>query len=273
MTLFVFEGERDSKIFDTLLSLFFTERRDAPICVYRSDIYDLYQRLESYDIFGHTHDGNTLAVLKEILRERNDTTLENIQDADISDIYLFFDYDFQQKAHTLEENNECVRKMLDYFDNETENGKLYIHYPMLESIYHTKQLPDPDYCNYTVERATCRNFKKSTQDFSFYKSLDHIELPERYLKGTHPCPQKRKDAVCQNWEHLVRMNVKKAHFLCQGVEAFPASKDLITQAAIYANQLQKYVEKQPCRVSVLNAFPLFLYEYFPIEQLGSSLSK
>ncbi|MCM1554851.1 MAG: hypothetical protein NC048_05085 [Bacteroides sp.] len=263
MTLFVFEGKRDSKIFDTLLNLFFEGRKDSSICIYRSDIYDLYRKLEAYDTFGHTsHDGNTLAVLKDILKERNDTSLENVQDADISDIYLFFDYDFQQKTGTLRENNERVRKMLAYFDDETGNGKLYIHYPMLESICYTKELPDTDYSRYVVERSACRGFKRSAREFSFYKSLDYIELPDRCLKGNADCPSERMDNVQQNWSHLVRMNVGKAHYLCQGSEKFPVDKRLIAQADIYTNQLRKYVEKQPCQVSVLNSFPLFLYEYF-----------
>lgn len=264
MILFVFEGDRDTRVFNTLINIFFPDLKESPICIYRSHIYSLYQKLEEYDSFNtkERHNGDTVSVLQEILQAKNDNTLDGVNSSEVSEIYLFFDYDFQQKAHTLEENNECVRKMLDYFNDETKNGKLYIHYPMLESICYTQQLPDPDYIHYTVERTICCDFKKSTQGFSFYKSLDHIELPDRYLKGSLPCPQKRKDTVLQNWEHLVRMNVKKAHFLCQGVEKFPVSKDLVRQADIYSNQLRKYVYQEPCQVSILNSFPLFLFEYF-----------
>lgn len=42
--------------------------------------------------------------------------------------------------------------MLEMFSNETEYGKLYINYPMVESICYTKELPDKDYANYTVSR-------------------------------------------------------------------------------------------------------------------------
>lgn len=35
--------------------------------------------------------------------------------------------------------------MLDYFSDETENGKLYINYPMIESLKYTKEIPDANY--------------------------------------------------------------------------------------------------------------------------------
>ena len=255
MKLFVFEGEKDSKIFDTLTDIFFSGKKDRIVCVYRSNIYSLYKKLEDLDVFGASrHDGSTVSVLKEILEAHGDTTLSDIREAEISEVYLFFDYDFQQTQHSLKENNERVWKMIEYFDNETENGKLYIHYPMLESIRYTKALPDANYCRYSVNREDCTSFKDLVQKFSAYPSLKYLTLSKKDS-------QQKQEVMC-NWEHLVRMNVKKAHFLCQGVEKFPVSKDLVCQADIYSNQLRKYVNQEPCQVSILNSFPLFLFEYF-----------
>ena len=31
---------------------------------------------------------------------------------------------------------------------------------------------------------------------------------------------------------------------------------------IFDNQLSKYVEAEDCKVAILNAFPIFLFEYF-----------
>lgn len=69
-----------------------------------------------------------------------------------TEIFLFFDYDFQESRLTLEENNRHIGEMLEYFNDETENGKLYINYPMVESVFYTKQLPDKDYQSYYVTR-------------------------------------------------------------------------------------------------------------------------
>ena len=263
MILFVFEGDRDTRVFNTLMSVFFPDLKESPICVYRSNIYSLYSKLKDYDPFNQlAHDGDTVSVLREILREKDDTTLEHVVSSDISEIYLFFDYDFQHKRGTLKENNECVRKMLAYFDNETDNGKLYIHYPMLESIRYTKELPDRNYGQYVVNREDCRGFKTLANEFSAYPSLDHICLPEKALSLSTAYRQKCWETICQNWKYLVQMNVRKAHSLCKEVEAFPVDKDLIRQTDIYANQLRKHVNQESCRVSILNAFPLFLYDYF-----------
>ena len=60
--------------------------------------------------------------------------------------------------------------MLEYFDDETGNGKLYINYPMVESVFYTKQLPDKDYLSYDITREKCYNFKALVRDFSFYNS-------------------------------------------------------------------------------------------------------
>ena len=35
-----------------------------------------------------------------------------------------------------------------FFDNETEHGKLYINYPMIESFKHFKKIPDKDFKKY-----------------------------------------------------------------------------------------------------------------------------
>ena len=53
-------------------------------------------------------------------------------------IGAFFDYDFQNSQLSLYEINRRVEEMLKLFDDETDNGKLYINYPMIESIRYTR---------------------------------------------------------------------------------------------------------------------------------------
>ena len=93
------------------------------------------------------------------MQENGDDTLVDILEVNVSEIFLFFDYDFQESRLTLEENNRHIGEMLEYFNDETENGKLYINYPMVESVFYTKQLPDKDYLSYYVTREECHNFK------------------------------------------------------------------------------------------------------------------
>ena len=53
---------------------------------------------------------------------------------DFSEVYLFFDYDAHQTNLRKEDDADAVAQMLESFDNETENGKLYISYPMVEAL-------------------------------------------------------------------------------------------------------------------------------------------
>lgn len=266
MILFVFEGRKsEPRLFEAMEKLFFNnQKKEHFICTYNSNIYSLYSRLKDYDIFEKVaSSGNTVTILNEILQQKGDDTLADVSDTDISEICMFFDYDFQESRFTLEENNLHILEMLEYFNEETANGKLYINYPMVESIRYTKELPDKDYLNYEVTRKECRSFKILTANFSFYKSLDHLLLCNNKNEKSEKREQKK-----QNWSHLIEMNVVKANFICSEIQAYPQSKSEIKQKRIFDNQLTKYVNTVECKVAVLNSFPLFLYDYFPFDLLG-----
>ena len=156
MILFVFEGKDDKAYFEAIKRLFFPEKSDTFVCTYNSNIYSLYTKLKSHDALKEMLEVDTVSVLKEILLEKGDETLKDIREDEVSEIYLFFDYDFQEDSGTFEENNNRLSELLGYFTNETGNGKLYINYPMVESLRYTKELPDENYWQYTVTRQRCQ---------------------------------------------------------------------------------------------------------------------
>lgn len=194
--------------------------------------------------------------MKERLSERADFTLDGIRRTDVSEIFLFFDYDFHHSQLSVEEINKRVEEMLQMFDNETDNGKLYINYPMIESIRYTKELPDENYYQYEVYRDDCRDFKKLTHDFSFYNSFDHI----LFRREEKDITKERYQTIEDNWKILIQMKVCKAYWLISDSHVMPSSKSDIDQLSIFLNQKFKYVERKNS-VSVLNAFPIFIYEY------------
>ena len=261
MILFVFEGKDDKTYFESIKRLFFPEKSDTFVCTYNSNIYSLYTKLKEHDALNNLFEVDTVSVLKEILLEKGDKTLKKIREDEVSEIYLFFDYDFQEKTRTLEENNRRLSEMLEYFTDETENGKLYINYPMVESLRYTKELPDEDYWKYTVSRQYCQKvaFKQQVHEFSFYRSNDYIVLSIKALEGKSRI-QKKIDVAKRNWQYLVTMNTSKANFICNGKNEVPDIVD--EQRHIFENQLSKYVETERCEVSILNAFPIFLFDYF-----------
>lgn len=257
MILFVFEGkEREPKIFKTLEYLFF-KKGQAIVCSFNNNIYELYRQLSEMD-----GDGDIVSLLREMNSGNPKSPFSSdSKSSDFSETYLFFDYDFQNKNLTLEQMNAQLREMFTMFDDETDNGKLYINYPMIEAIRYTKTLPDNKYVNYVVSRSECQNrhFKDIAAEFSSYSSLDYIILDFR----REPNDSEVKK-VLANWQYLKVQNVSKANFLCAGVEGVPANKDEISQKNIFQAEIDKYI--LPCdSVSILCAFPIFLYDYFKVE--------
>lgn len=251
MILFVFEGKkREPQLYRTIERLYFPKKNDNIICSFGNNIYDLYNELTEYG-----YGGDIVSLMRERLANRGDNTLSNIRTSDISEIFLFFDYDFQNQQLTLEEINNRVEKMLTLFDNETDNGKLYINYPMIESIYYTKELPDNAYAHYVVSREECKNFKQLVHEFSAYNGLDHILFKESKT------PTKEKyQRVKDNWQHLKKMNVCKANLITSGTYIMPTEKPAINQLSVFKNQVAQYVKPSE-QVAILNSFPLFIYEY------------
>ena len=262
MILFIFEGKDDKTYFESIKRLFFPEKSDTFVCTYNSNIYSLYTKLQDHDMLHGMLEVNTVSVFKEILLERGDETLKDIREDEVSEIYLFFDYDFQEKARTLEENNKRLTELLEYFTDETGRGKLYINYPMVESLRYTKELPDNDYWQYTVTRQRCQeeSFKHQVHEFSFYgANLEYIILTIKPADDEAK-KQEKTDAAKQNWQHLIVMNVSKSNYICNDKNEIPEEVD--KQKDIFDNQLSKYVETEDCKVAILNAFPIFLFEYF-----------
>ncbi len=252
MILFVFEGEdREPHIYRTLERLYFPRNNNNVICSFGNNIYELYNEMKTYE-----GDGDVFSVIKQRYAESEDSVLKGLRRSDISEIYLFFDYDFQHNHLSLDEINERVEEMLKLFDDETGQGKLYINYPMVESIRYTKELPDSDYCGYNVSRFDCRDFKKLVHQFSYYSNFDHI------LFRDNEKPDKERYLMIQdNWSILKEMNVCKANWLITDSYSMPGKKSEIGQMSIFRSQKEKYVDKEE-RISVLNSFPIFLYEYF-----------
>ena len=151
--LFIFEGVRaESKYADSLEQNFLGKRISVK-CVYDAEIYQLYRRLKeeefSFDMI-------------ELLKERNEVNATLLKDCtrdSFAYIYLFFDYD----AHSSLASDDKIAEMLSFFDNETENGLLYISYPMLEAIRHFKDMESFKELTVKCKRANCI-YKDSCDD-------------------------------------------------------------------------------------------------------------
>lgn len=242
MILFIFEGKDDEQLFSTIQRLFFGKTTDLIVATFNNNIYALYDKMLKLG-----YGADIVLAVKE-----NDDKLRGYSSGDFSEVYLFFDYDFHHRR-PLADLNRMVAQMLDFFDDETGNGKLYINYPMLEAIRYVKSLPDRDFINYTAARSDCKHFKRMTHEFSCFSSMDFIQLKAQPSDKTI-------DNVRNNWTLLKKMNAEKANYICNGVCGFPKELSDIGQQKIFAGQINKYVGDS--MVSILSAYPLFLLEYF-----------
>lgn len=260
MILFVFEGKnREPTLFKTLEYLYFSNSRQIRICSYQNNIYDLYRRMNESD-----EPEDIITILKKKLLADKDNPLKEIRRrSDFSQVYLFFDYDSHNNADYNVSANQ-IQKMLDFFNDESSDyGKLFINYPMVESIYYTKrELPDNDYHTYTSPISLGKKFKEKVHQESFYKNLDFItfRINAKTLNLKLPASQERIESVRRNWNYLQEMNIKKANYICSGKNSFPEKESDINQDEIFKKQLEKYILPNK-EISILNSFPLFLYEY------------
>lgn len=227
--LLVFEGAKtERQIHSSLKQFFLNESPDAVICaIFGSHIYSLYHTLENdpdLDLFG---------VLKE--DTRNDDLLEGVSSNDVSQIYLFFDYD----GHDPAASSEKLSDMLSRFNEETDSGKLYISYPMVEALKHLGS------------RINFKNLEVSISDFTEYKKTVSYECEE--------CYQNLTALSLEHWNHFISEHCKKMNWIVN--DSFILPESYIPQNKIYESQKAKFIDPSN-KVSVLSAFPVFIVDYY-----------
>lgn len=171
---------------------------------------------------------------KEILKDK--------EPEDFLGIYLFMDLDKHEPL--AKDYLNCIPDMLDIFDNHSENGKLYISYPMVEAFqhsYHENQL---------------FNFQKIGNFKKYKKMVVENTLSELKCIDDLHCV----DSVII--ENIMINNIKQVNKLIDENFSFPLEYqiDNWSQLVIYANQFEKYIQPNN-EVLVLSPFALFLLEY------------
>jgi hypothetical protein len=218
--LFVFEGEKTErqylhKIIDLFNLDIFKDKIEIAYC---ASIYNLYKEVKKYD------DSVDIFKLFTSFKNLSKFELKNIDSDTIASTYLFFDYDKVDEAK--------IGKMLKFFDNETEQGKLYINYPMLESLRDT----DNNILNF--------------QDFETYKEIVNksgIEIQNINSK-------------------IIKNHIQKTNILVNNNNSFPTK--YIHQDEILSSQI-KYINKE--QIFVLSSFSLWVMDYFGVKKFKELL--
>lgn len=127
----IYEGNKTERILiENLKKIFFLNRANIVFVGFPAgqNIYMLWKQIQKDE---YETD------LIELIREYNKDAAEKLKGYsrdDFSEIYLFFDYDGHNcnLSATDPDGTAVLGEMLETFDNETELGKLYINYPMVE---------------------------------------------------------------------------------------------------------------------------------------------
>ena len=138
--LMLVEGARtDVRLMDKLLDMYGISD-DHELVSYNTNIYELYGQMFA------NGDPDSIDLLQLLKERESDEMKKKLFDERYSDILLVFDLDPQDQLFSEDKIIEMAR----YFNESTDKGKLYINYPMVESFYHMKSIPDTDYMSYTV---------------------------------------------------------------------------------------------------------------------------
>ncbi len=241
--LFVLEGEQPEGNIVARLQKAFPEEladlsSDLVKIVFSSNIYSLYGKLKDDDGFL-----DVVEVLKELHKE--DKELQGLDRESVSQVFLFFDLDIHGLAQPIEQSCEQLDELLNFFDNETENGKLFLSYPMVEAINicdFENGLMSDDRKLFCIDKCVDDGFKRFANDLN-----------------------RDSKTICransrENWLIISKANYEKAKWLMDltSEELFSVLKQM-QQASILQHQ-QKLI-KQDNIVATLSAFPFFLLEY------------
>lgn len=275
--LFLFEGkELEPGIFEASVPAVIPDtnlvNRDRSIvCEYGTHIYNLYQRLKKDDGLGIVgllmEEPDKYPKLKEAVDAMRDTE-ENFEA-----IYLVFDYDGhvnmpRNDDGTHIDGDEALREMFEFFDNSSDNGKLFISYPMAEALKH---LTEPPESKEKVVTAKCKGPHCTNEDCPHRANREACPPVRKYYKGLvnklHPEFAQTVNIDRKEWGRLFECHIRVAELLS-------GSENLVdTQATIFEVQLREYIS-QPCpQVAVLSAFPCLFIDYLGNEAVRRQVSR
>ncbi|AJI53400.1 hypothetical protein [Francisella philomiragia] len=237
--LIVTEGVKPEKTITNIINHNLLPRVDLKnIVVYGNNIYKLYKDIES-DPFSNFI--NTFEILEEYSdKSKNGNFFDKYSEEDFSYIYLFFDYDpWDSSFDSLK-----VSKMLELFNNPTEQGKLYINYPSSESFIHITD--------------------------NFYKSIYNREIQGKYktLVGEESNYSQIKKHTKEITLGICEKHLVKANLICNDLIDIP--KD-ICQSVLYDKQRNLYSDKRD--IFVISSFPSFVLDFLGYEEFLSLYEK
>lgn len=158
----------------------------------------------------------------EYLRScRCDKKDKEVLSRSFSDIFLIFDLDPQDQKH----NPDRLKKAAAFFSDSTENGKLYINYPMLESYRHIPNLDDLSYLDVKIRKEDIGGYKEIASKEGTPQLSDISKIDESMML------------------RMIILNLMKANLIVSGDRCIPDAETYtgdITQSALLEKEYETF---------------------------------
>ena len=258
-TLFIFEGAKTEDKLVEKLEINFMDDRNGIKCVFDAEIYQLYRMIKDEDGFSM----DIISVLKERSPE-NAKILRGYTRNSFAYIYLFFDND----AHSTLADDGKIKELLSFFNDETEDGLLFISYPMVEAIRHYNDLESFKTLAVKCKRANCPSIDSCPDSV---KCLEEPHYKQFVAENSRRNLSNMNAYTKRVWQEFIAAHLCKANYLVNGEFSLPGN--LISQEDIFMWQLHKHIMRPCPEVAVLSAFPLYVLNYYGCSKTKEKLEE
>lgn len=234
--LLIVEGEADEVKFLKRLFKICSKKTYYKIYTYKTTIHILAQ--EIFNNYNDFDDGDIDIKLILASLEKNKQKKELFYE-NYTDVFMIFDFD----PHHDYPHFDTIKRMIKYFDDSTNQGKLFLNYPMMQSYKHFDKLPCPEFEFLNVSLKEIKEYKKVVGEISNFTDLDKYDYITYYSIAVH--------------------QIKKANKIINGKYEMPLETEYMSfdLCKIYDFELQEFVEKQ--KVWVLNTCIFSLVDFAP----------
>lgn len=166
--LFIVEGDSDEvKFLKTMIRNCYSSK-SISFYSYKTTLHTLAQVLnDEYPDFEKDE-----IDLKLVLRSHEpNADRQLILSQHYRDVYLVFDFEPQHDNPHF----EVIRRMLVYFNSSSDQGKLYINYPMMQSYKHMLPMPDHKFLERSVTLSDVMKYKRIVGQESSYQDLTRYD--------------------------------------------------------------------------------------------------
>lgn len=255
--LLIVEGEMtEPKLLKKLALIKWNEEASIEIVDVRTNIYALYKTIVKLDEGFFEGATSIIELLKEKLKNENRfDDVKKLQNK-FPYIYLIFDFELQDNHFLNKDKFEILNKMLDYFNDETENGLLTINYPMIESYRdYNEPLPDAEYkySYVTVNDIVSHNYKK--------------------IVGKRGCNKNINKYTIRDFELIFYQNICKANYIVNNEYIKPSYYEftkLVLGKDILKSEIESLINNKNIKILCTS---LYIFVYYFGEKYYLSINK